>query len=109
MSEAWIEGRSRETLHPTLAARWELATMARHLSRIFGALRGAKPKKDEAEEPAPREPECPDHCGHCGTVGEMEMVELPAQPTVALMHSKGMRALRGSRWKPRPRGEIDSS
>jgi hypothetical protein len=99
MSEQWLGGEEREVMDPTLVARWELATMTRKLSRVYGTLRGAKPPDEEIVEPEEEEPELPESCAYCGVIGEMEMVQLPTQATVAAMHAKGRRALRGSRWE----------
>lgn len=109
MSEDWLAGTPREVLHPTLAARWEIATMGRALSRTYGALRDAEPEEKEEAEPQEEDAEqneCPDHCEHCGVIGEIQMVIAPTKETIRAMHAKGMRALKGSRWapkvKPRP-------
>lgn len=107
MSEDWLAGTPREVLHSTLAARWELATMGRALSRMYGALREAEPEEEEKDETEPDDDEgeenkCPEHCEHCGVIGEMQIVVAPTKETVRAMHAKGMRALRGSRWTPRP-------
>ena len=112
MSEGWLAGETREVMDPTLVACWELATMGAQLSRVYGALRGKKPKKDEEEKKEPTPPPenpCAAHCEQCGTVGEITMIETTVQTFVALMHAQGKRALRGSRWKPREPSPPDSS
>jgi hypothetical protein len=103
--EDWLAGEEREVMHPTLAARWELATMGRTLSRTYGALRGVAAEEEEKEDERQREEKaaCPDHCEHCGVIGEMAIVTVETEPTIAAMHANGMRALAGSRWKPRPK------
>jgi len=104
MAEDWLAGSPREVMHPTLAARWEIATMGRALSRMYGELRAdrneEKKEEDEREEETERA-ELPDYCKHCGVVDEMRMVTVPTKETVQAMHAKGMRALRKSKWTPK--------
>ncbi len=106
MSEDWLAGETREVMHPTLAARWEIATMGNtKLSQMYGALRGAT-KTEDKEDATPKEEtdegENLQYCVHCGVIDSMQRVVVDAETTIRAMHAAGKRALKGSRWKPKP-------
>jgi hypothetical protein len=44
MAEDWLAGSPREVMDPVLAARWEIATIGRALSRMYGELRADREK-----------------------------------------------------------------
>lgn len=111
MSEGWQAGEGRWVMDPVLAARWEIATMGMKLSREYGSLREALQAKPEPVEPVepvepegpseePKKTDLPDRCEHCGETGSFKWVILPAEETIKDMHARGLKALRGSRWKP---------
>jgi hypothetical protein len=109
MSETWLEGTWRKVLHPTLAARWEIATHKMQTRGLMGAFRGVKVAEEtdaeaatEAEEIEKTLPEADEEtaCECCGTVGEFTTATRKTQEWVRECHSHGKKALWGSRWEP---------
>jgi hypothetical protein len=110
-SEGWLAGEPRRVMDPTLAARWEIALMGIKTSRVYGALREAREAAQEAPSDEPpampaedtSEGEVPqnDCCPSC-VWGTLRTVILPLEPTIQRQHARGVPALAGSRWRPRP-------
>ena len=102
LDEAWLAGEaSRETLHPTLLARWEQASAGKQLRRPYGALKGlmAADSEPEKEEGHLLQAICPE-CGASGHDHYREVVFANAKAAVRALHQRGVRALRGSWWRP---------
>lgn len=102
LDEAWLAGEaSRETLHPTLLARWDQASAGKQLRRPYGALKGLMAADTEPEKEAGHL--LPAICPECGASGHdhyREVVFTDAKAAVRALHKRGMRALRGSWWRP---------
>ncbi len=107
LCESWIT-HGRLVMHPTLVARWEVASASLRLHGYRGVLRTVKPvemaapEADSAEDnKSPR----PTECERCGSTA-LEEVTVDLLEYVRHLHARGAPALRGSRAPP-PRPSAD--
>jgi len=96
LSESWIT-RGRVVMHPTLVARWEVATVSLRLDGLRGILRTVEPVDVAAD--ADGDKSLPIKCEQCGSTS-LETVTVNVLEFVRHMHARGARALRGSRASP---------
>lgn len=105
LSEAFVEGRSRDVTNPEIAARWEIATDGMHLHKMLGVFRGIEMEEEaavrEAEDDARDVADDADQkCEHCGIAAGFEWRRVPTIPWVRYCHAVGSPALHRSRWLP---------
>ena len=92
------EGDSSPTMHPKLAARWELATVRLHLSQKYGGFRGLDYRRSDYSYEPPDDSEVA--CEHCGVVGEWSDSYQRSEVWMQDCHARGNAAMQGGRWTP---------
>jgi len=91
-------GDKSPSMHPKLAARWELATQRIHLAQKYGAFRGIKyQRSDYSYEP---QDDSEVACEHCGVVGEWHDEFQRAEVWMQDCHARGNAAMIGGHWTP---------
>jgi hypothetical protein len=91
--------RDIQTLHPRLAARWDMATHRVRLFERYGVLRGVKapPKEDTAPE---RDDDSEVICECCGCQGHWHDRRVEVNTWHYWCHDKkGSAAMEGGGWK----------
>ena len=87
-----------KTIHPVLAARWEIAVYGMRLTARYGLLRGVDFSEGDYSYTPPDDSKVA--CSKCGAQGRWETSYRKAEVFIQDMHADGKRALEGSGWVP---------